>query len=71
LEPEDKRPSQRELARLLQVTRQYVAKVAKRQMLRPFDASLMRRYPASARVNSVKNDNAECAEEIRAVAAGA
>ena len=31
------------------------------EMLRPFDARLMRRYPVSSRINSVSNDDAECA----------
>ena len=31
------------------------------EMLRPFDARLMRRYPVSNRINSVSNDDAECA----------
>jgi putative SOS response-associated peptidase YedK len=29
-------------------------------MLKPFDASLMKRYPVSTRVNAVTNDDAEC-----------
>ena len=29
-------------------------------MLKPFDARLMRSYPVSSRVNSVANDDAEC-----------
>jgi putative SOS response-associated peptidase YedK len=33
-------------------------------LLRPFDAPLMRSYPVSARVNAVANDDAECAAPI-------
>jgi putative SOS response-associated peptidase YedK len=29
-------------------------------LLKPYDARLMRSYPVSARVNSVANDDAEC-----------
>jgi putative SOS response-associated peptidase YedK len=32
-------------------------------LLRPFDARLMRVYPVSSTVNSVKNDSPECAQE--------
>lgn len=35
------------------------------EMLRPFDASAMKRYPVSTRVNSVNNEDAECAAESR------
>jgi putative SOS response-associated peptidase YedK len=31
------------------------------QMLKPFDAALMKRYPVSTRVNNVQNDDADCA----------
>jgi hypothetical protein len=31
------------------------------EMLQPVDAPLMKRYPVSSRVNSVKNHDAECA----------
>lgn len=34
-------------------------------MLRPFDASAMKRYPVSTRVNSVNNEDAECAAEVK------
>src|SRR5579871_3828326 len=34
-------------------------------LLAPFDAQLMKKYPVSTRVNSVKNDDPECAREIR------
>src|SRR5512143_3331462 len=34
------------------------------ELLRPFDASAMRRYPVSTRVNSVDNEDAECAAEV-------
>jgi putative SOS response-associated peptidase YedK len=33
-------------------------------MLAPFDARLMRRYPVSGRVNSVADDDPECAEPV-------
>jgi hypothetical protein len=33
-------------------------------MLNPFDATLMRRYPVSTRVNFVKNDDPECAAAL-------
>jgi putative SOS response-associated peptidase YedK len=33
-------------------------------LLKPFDARLMRVYPVSSTVNSVKNDVPECAEEV-------
>jgi putative SOS response-associated peptidase YedK len=29
-------------------------------MLKPYDARMMRAYPVSSRVNSVANDDAEC-----------
>ena len=32
--------------------------------LKPFDASLMRKYPVSARVNRPENDDEECARKI-------
>lgn len=34
------------------------------QVLRPFNPSLMRRYPVSSRVNSVKNDDVKCLDEV-------
>ncbi len=34
------------------------------EMLRPFDATLMKRYPVSTRVNTVSNDDAECATSV-------
>ena len=34
------------------------------EMLIPFDATLMRRYPVSTRVNFVKNDDPECAAAV-------
>ena len=37
------------------------------EMLRPFDAVLMRRYPVSERVNSVANDDAGCSEPIESL----
>ncbi len=33
-------------------------------MLKPYDAALMRRHPISARVNSVANDDPECATPV-------
>ena len=33
-------------------------------MLKPFDSSMMRRYPVSNRVNQVQNDDAECAKPL-------
>jgi len=45
---------------------------ALKEMLNPFDATLMRRYAVSTRVNFVKNDDPECAASLEAVnAAGA
>ena len=42
------------------------------EMLNPFDATLMRRYPVSTRVNFVKNDDPECVAALQAInAAGA
>ncbi len=34
-------------------------------LLAPFDPRLMKKYPVSQRVNSVKNDDPQCAEEIQ------
>jgi putative SOS response-associated peptidase YedK len=34
------------------------------EMLRPFEARLMRRYPVSTRVNQVQNDDADCAKPV-------
>ena len=34
------------------------------QCLRPFDASLMKKYPVSTRVNRTENDDHECAQEV-------
>ena len=36
-----------------------------KELLRPYEASLMRRYPVSTRVNLVKNDYPECAMELK------
>ncbi len=36
------------------------------EVMQPFDATLMKRYPVSARVNLVKNDDPECAANIEA-----
>ena len=38
-------------------------------ILRPFNATLMRRYPVSTRVNFVKNDDPVCAAALQAVSA--
>jgi putative SOS response-associated peptidase YedK len=38
-------------------------------LLKPFDARLMRVYPVSSTVNSVKNDGPECAEKSGALRA--
>jgi putative SOS response-associated peptidase YedK len=35
------------------------------EILRPFDAKLMRRYPISERVNNVANDDLECSVPIK------
>ena len=37
-------------------------------LLKPFDADLMRRFAVSSRVNLVKNDDPECAEAVGAAA---
>ena len=34
------------------------------EMLKPFDAALMRRYPVSTRVNNVQNEDADCATPL-------
>ena len=34
------------------------------EMLKPYDAGLMKKYPVSDRVNAVANDDAQCAEAI-------
>jgi putative SOS response-associated peptidase YedK len=34
------------------------------EMLRPFDAARMRRYPVNTRVNNVQNDDADCAKPL-------
>jgi putative SOS response-associated peptidase YedK len=34
------------------------------EMLRPFDAGKMRRYPVSTRINQVQNDDADCAKSV-------
>jgi putative SOS response-associated peptidase YedK len=33
-------------------------------LLKPFDARLMRCYPVSTRINSVANDDEECSEPV-------
>lgn len=38
-----------------------------KELLRPFDASLMKRYPVSTRVNLVKNDDPDCALELKGI----
>jgi putative SOS response-associated peptidase YedK len=40
---------------------------ALRDLLRPLDATLMKGYPVSTRVNFVKNDDPDCAAEISLV----
>lgn len=32
--------------------------------LKPFDESLMKKYPVSSRVNRPENDDRECAQEV-------
>ena len=34
------------------------------QLLKPFDATAMRSYPVSSRVNNVQNDDAECTQRV-------
>ena len=34
------------------------------ELLKPFDASLMRAYPVSSRINQVQNDDGECAKPV-------
>jgi putative SOS response-associated peptidase YedK len=34
------------------------------QLLKPFDAQLMRCYPVSTRVNRVENDDEECSRPV-------
>ena len=36
-----------------------------RELLRPSEPSLMKRYPVSTRVNLVKNDDPDCASELK------
>ncbi len=36
------------------------------EMLKPYDAGLMRRYAVSTRVNNVANDDGRCSEPIEA-----
>ena len=36
-----------------------------RELLRPYEPSLMKRHPVSTRVNLVKNDDPECAVELK------
>jgi putative SOS response-associated peptidase YedK len=38
-------------------------------LLRPFDAAMMKKYPVSPRVNSVTNDDSQCADPVSLVAA--
>ena len=35
------------------------------ELLKPFDASAMRCYPVSIRVNNVQNDDEECSQPIK------
>lgn len=39
------------------------------ELLKPFDPRLMRRFPVSTRINSVINDDAECAESVESMPA--
>jgi putative SOS response-associated peptidase YedK len=41
------------------------------EMLKPYDARLMRSYPVSTRVNHVGNDDAECSTPIQLIEAQA
>lgn len=34
------------------------------EMLRPYDAKMMRRYPVNTWLNQVQNDDAECAQPL-------
>jgi hypothetical protein len=36
-----------------------------KELLRPFETGLMKRYPVSTRVNLVKNDDPDCATELK------
>jgi putative SOS response-associated peptidase YedK len=38
-------------------------------LLKPFDARLMRSFPVSTRINSALNDDAECAERVESMPA--
>jgi putative SOS response-associated peptidase YedK len=40
---------------------------ALKELLGPFDATLMKGYPVSTRVNSVRNDDPECAAALQGV----
>jgi putative SOS response-associated peptidase YedK len=37
------------------------------ELLKPFEAKLMKKYPVSSRVNSVANDDAQCVEPVAEV----
>jgi putative SOS response-associated peptidase YedK len=37
------------------------------ELLRPYDARLMRRYPVSSRVNSAINDDEECSRPVEPI----
>jgi putative SOS response-associated peptidase YedK len=39
------------------------------ELLKPFDARLMRSFPVSARVNSVRNDDQECSQPVESIPA--
>jgi hypothetical protein len=41
------------------------------EMLRPFEATMMNRYPVSTRVNQVQNDDVDCAKPIEPGASAA
>jgi putative SOS response-associated peptidase YedK len=38
-------------------------------LLKPYDARLMRRFPVGTRINSVINDDSECAEPVESMPA--
>ena len=42
---------------------------AARDLLKPYDARLMRCYPVSARVNHVANDDEECSTPVEMIQA--
>jgi putative SOS response-associated peptidase YedK len=38
------------------------------EMLKPYDARMMRRYPVSTRINNVANDDPECSTRVELTA---